>query len=71
MLACMMCQIDPQSLSLAVPAAQATLVAVPFFLRSRIRTAVGGLLSRYRSRRGGTQAASSSCSVAGEGPKPE
>lgn len=48
LLGCIICQIDPQSLSLAVPAAQATLIAVPFFLRSRIRAAV---VAAFRQRR--------------------
>ena len=45
-LACVMCTIDPQTTSLVVPMAQATLIAVPFFFRDRI----AGALRRVRGR---------------------
>jgi hypothetical protein len=39
-LACVMCMVDPQTTSMVVPMAQATVIAVPFFFRSRIAAAV-------------------------------
>ncbi len=39
-LACVACTIDPQTTSMIVPMAQATLIAIPFFLRARIAAAV-------------------------------
>ena len=39
-IACVMCMVDPQTTSMVVPMAQATVIAVPFFFRSRIAAAV-------------------------------
>ena len=39
-LACVACMVDPQTTSMVVPMAQATLIAVPFFFRSRIADAI-------------------------------
>ena len=39
-LACVACMVDPQTTSMVVPMAQATLIAVPFFFRSRIAGAI-------------------------------
>ena len=39
-LACVMCMVDPQTTSMVVPMAQATVIAVPFFFRSRIAAAI-------------------------------
>jgi hypothetical protein len=50
-LACVLCTIDPQTTSLVVPMAQATVIAVPFFFRDRIASAV------RRARRGAANAA--------------
>ncbi len=46
-LACVACMVDPQTTSMVVPMAQATLIAVPFFFRSRIAGAI-----RRATRRG-------------------
>jgi hypothetical protein len=45
-LACVMCMVDPQTTSMVVPMAQATVIAVPFFFRSRIAGAVRRALRR-------------------------
>jgi hypothetical protein len=39
-LACVMCMVDPQTTSMLVPMAQATVIAVPILFRSRIADAV-------------------------------
>lgn len=39
-LACVACMVDPQTTSMVVPMAQATLIAVPFFFRGRIAAAI-------------------------------
>ena len=39
-LACVMCMVDPQTTSMVVPMAQATVIALPIFFRSRIAAAV-------------------------------
>jgi hypothetical protein len=43
-LACVACVVDPVTTSMAVPIAQATLIAVPFFFRSRIAAVARRLL---------------------------
>jgi hypothetical protein len=39
-LACVMCMVDPQTTSMVVPMAQATVIALPIFFRGRIAAAV-------------------------------
>ena len=39
-LACVACMVDPSTTSMVVPIAQASLIAVPFFFRSRIAGAI-------------------------------
>jgi len=39
-LACIACMVDPSTTSMVVPIAQASLIAVPFFFRSRIAGAI-------------------------------
>jgi len=39
-LACIACMVDPATTSMVVPIAQASLIAVPFFFRSRIAGAI-------------------------------
>jgi hypothetical protein len=45
-LACVACMVDPTTTSMVVPVAQATLIAVPFFFRSRIAAAVRRVVGR-------------------------
>ena len=39
-LACMLCAIDPATANMLVPMAQATVIAVPFFFRNNIKSAI-------------------------------
>ena len=39
-LACVMCAVDPQTTSLLIPMAQASVIAVPFFFRQNIAAAI-------------------------------
>ncbi len=45
-LACLMCSIDPQTTSLLVPMAQATIITAPFFLRGKIQAGMRALRDR-------------------------
>ena len=51
-LACIACNLDPQTTSLVLPLAQATVLAAPVILRAQLRKGVQALRSR-RSRRPG------------------
>jgi hypothetical protein len=50
-LACVACSLDPQTTSLILPLAQATVVAAPLLLREELRKAVRWLRTRRSSRR--------------------
>jgi hypothetical protein len=39
-LACLMCALDPATTNMLVPMAQATVIAVPFFFRNNIKSAI-------------------------------
>jgi hypothetical protein len=45
-LACVLCMVPPQATVLVVPMAQATIIALPFFFRSRITAGVRRALRR-------------------------
>ena len=45
-LACVACVVDPNTTSIVVPMAQATLIAVPFFFRARIASAIRRVAGR-------------------------
>ena len=53
-LACVVCSLDPQTTSLILPLAQATIVAAPVILRNEIRR--GARAIRERRSGGGRQA---------------
>ena len=52
-LACIACMVDPSTTSMVVPIAQASLIAVPFFFRSRI----AGVIKRAAGREVGPESA--------------
>jgi hypothetical protein len=49
-LACVVCSLDPQTTSLILPLAQATIVAAPVILRDEIRKGARAILERRSSR---------------------
>lgn len=51
-LACLVCNLDPQTSSLILPIAQATIVAAPLILRDEIRKGARAIRERRSSRRG-------------------
>jgi hypothetical protein len=50
-LACVVCSLDPQTSSLILPIAQATIVAAPLILRDQIRRGARALRDRRSGRR--------------------
>jgi hypothetical protein len=66
-LACVMCGLDPQTTSLILPLAQATIVAAPVILRGEIRKGVEAL----RARRSNRRASSGSPGSCATGPAPK
>lgn len=67
-LACVVCSLDPQTSSLILPIAQATIVAAPVILRDQIRRGARVLLDRRSSRRAARRAAAGPANAAG-GPR--
>jgi len=50
-LACLACSLDPQTTSLILPLAQATILATPVILRAELRKGVAAVRSRRARRR--------------------
>ena len=50
-LACVACSLDPQTTSLILPLAQATILAAPVILRAQLRRSVAAVRSRRARRR--------------------
>ena len=55
-LACIACSLDPQTTSLVLPIAQATILAAPVILRAELRKGVQAVLAR-RARRNAAEGA--------------
>jgi hypothetical protein len=69
-LACLMCQIDPQTSSFLLPMAQAAVISAPILLRDQIRRGWRGLRRRraYRARLEARALAGRGVRVAQRGP---
>ena len=66
-LACVVCSVDPQTTSLILPLAQATVIAAPVILRAELRKGVQALRARGSRRRAARgPAAGPSPSAAGQ-----
>jgi hypothetical protein len=65
-LACIACSLDPQTTSLILPLAQATILAAPVILRAELRKGVQAVRGRRARRRGAESLAPSARPVAAD-----
>jgi hypothetical protein len=65
-LACIACSLDPQTTSLILPLAQATILAAPVILRAELRKGVQAVRSRRARRHGAESLAPSALPAAAE-----
>jgi hypothetical protein len=65
-LACIACSLDPQTTSLILPLAQATIIAAPVILRTELRKGVQAVRARRARRRGAESLAPSALPAAAD-----
>jgi hypothetical protein len=69
-LACVVCSLDPQTTSLILPLAQATIIAAPVILRAELRRGVQSVRAR-RSRRRAARSLAAGPTSSAAGPSHE